>query len=287
MDQKVRVSDLLRKALVVARKLRIAEFETWINHELRGYPEGHDYPAYRRMHGQLKAYNLHYGWQPVMFRNPDAARDLSSRLVSSTVAQLEASVNGGEAYGMIPVDDDVAFQISADMDRPPTSFALHVPINEDVRILDTIRNTVLDWALRLEADGILGENLSFTSEEKKTAEASHYTLVFHGPVTNSQVQQGVEGSSQTMEITGADFRELGPLVDRLLASTSGLGLIKESQQELEAQLNSIRAQLASKDPALGFINACWRIVQGLMLNVAGNVVAAQIMQDFPKYFAIR
>jgi len=113
MDQKVRVSDLLRKALVVARKLRIAEFETWINHELRGYPEGHDYPAYRRMHGQLKAYNLHYGWQPVMFRNPDAARDLSSRLVSSTVAQLEASVNGGEAYGMIPVDDDVAFQISA------------------------------------------------------------------------------------------------------------------------------------------------------------------------------
>ena len=40
------VTDLLRKALVVARKLEIADFETWINAELNGFVEGVKVPAY-------------------------------------------------------------------------------------------------------------------------------------------------------------------------------------------------------------------------------------------------
>ena len=36
LDPNVKVSDLLRKALVVSKKLGIAEIEAWINKELNG-----------------------------------------------------------------------------------------------------------------------------------------------------------------------------------------------------------------------------------------------------------
>jgi len=37
LDQRVSVSHLLRKALVVVRKLKLSEFQNWIEIELNGY----------------------------------------------------------------------------------------------------------------------------------------------------------------------------------------------------------------------------------------------------------
>ena len=35
-------------------------------------------------------------------------------------------------------------------------------------ILDAVRNAILAWSLKLEADGIVGEGLSFSPKEKRT-----------------------------------------------------------------------------------------------------------------------
>ncbi len=37
-DPTVKTADLLRKALVVARRLKQPEWATWIGYELQGYP---------------------------------------------------------------------------------------------------------------------------------------------------------------------------------------------------------------------------------------------------------
>ena len=47
--------------------------------------------------------------------------------------------------------------------------ALEVSRSSYVAILDKVRNTILNWSLKLEADGILGEGLTFSQQEKKTA----------------------------------------------------------------------------------------------------------------------
>lgn len=48
----VSTADLLRRALVVARRLAVPELVEWINSELTGYRSG-EVPEYRRVHGQL------------------------------------------------------------------------------------------------------------------------------------------------------------------------------------------------------------------------------------------
>ena len=49
-DSSVSTTDLLRKALVVARRLAVPELVDWISGELNGYKEG-NLPDYRVLRG--------------------------------------------------------------------------------------------------------------------------------------------------------------------------------------------------------------------------------------------
>jgi len=72
------------------------------------------------------------------------------------------------------------------MPEDPFQPALFVGANSVYGILGTVRNTVLEWALRLEHEGIVGEGLSFSAEEKKKAKEN--------PNINIQHFQGIIGN---------------------------------------------------------------------------------------------
>lgn len=57
-------------------------------------------------------------------------------------------------------------------------------------ISEAVRTTVLNWALELESDGILGDEMFFTEGEKEIAITRNYTVNnFYGQVNNSQIKQ--------------------------------------------------------------------------------------------------
>ena len=60
--------------------------------------------------------------------------------------------------------------------------------------MSTVRNKILDWALLLEENGIVGEGMTFTEVEKQTAQSTqvinNYTNNFYGTVTDIDVEQG-------------------------------------------------------------------------------------------------
>jgi len=61
---------------------------------------------------------------------------------------------------------------------------------EIVGIIETVKTIILNWALKLEEDGILGQGMTFSSKEQEKATsspASHVTN-FYGPVGQSQIQ---------------------------------------------------------------------------------------------------
>ena len=94
LDREVRVSDLLRKALVVARKLSLQEFQEWIEKELKGYPEGpENIPDYRMLYGKVRAWNPLRGWEPVFFENSEMGERLSQRKIAAPIAELEYLVD--------------------------------------------------------------------------------------------------------------------------------------------------------------------------------------------------
>ena len=69
LDNNVAVSALLRKSLVVSTKLKITDFREWCQLEINGYTDLITTPEYRKIHGEIKAHNPYYGWQPVLFED--------------------------------------------------------------------------------------------------------------------------------------------------------------------------------------------------------------------------
>src|ERR1700731_741858 len=116
LDPAVPVSDLLRKALVVASKLEQRDLETWINSELNGYPDEPDLnvPPYRRIVGEVKALNPFHGWVPLHSKEPRILELLTNRPCGQRVAELEHLLaklgDGGHLTMPLPPETQVNLQ---------------------------------------------------------------------------------------------------------------------------------------------------------------------------------
>lgn len=48
--------------------------------------------------------------------------------------------------------------------------------SEIAGIIDSVRNILLEWSLKLEKDGILGDGITFSKEEKEKASTVNYHI---------------------------------------------------------------------------------------------------------------
>ena len=72
-------TDVLRQAYIIARKLKIKDFEIWISNELNGYKEDASIPEYRNIFGDIKGWNPYHGWVSVIIENIEMYNKLGSR----------------------------------------------------------------------------------------------------------------------------------------------------------------------------------------------------------------
>ena len=198
MDPEVRVSDLLRRAMVVAAKLGIGEFHEWARGELAGYAGDKPVPSYRRVTGALRAHNPYHGWRPVIIKNTELQRKLESRDAYQSISELEDLYNspGGADTFQMPLPHDLIMRKFANSQEFQLGMVPTLLIGRSAirGILDAVRNEVLRWSLELERQGILGEGMTFTVDEKSKAAGVTYQIgTFSGVlgnVTGSQVQVG-------------------------------------------------------------------------------------------------
>ncbi len=191
LSKDANIESLLRKAYVIAKKLKLKEFEDWIQLEQNGYGS-REVPEYRYVQGQIKARNPYYGWIPVV--------------LPSEIEKVISNVPAKEAIsGLIDLyesdNEFLAFNMNSDCNQSlselvdfDTVFCVQFGKNQIYRIISTVQNKILDWALLLEENGIIGEGLSFTEEEIRKAEQTpiinNYTNNFYASVEDIDLQQG-------------------------------------------------------------------------------------------------
>src|ERR1700682_2261360 len=89
LDEKSSVGSLLRKALVVAAKLGVSDFELWARNELEGYNPG-EVPEYRRVRGSPVVWNSYRKQhEHLRFSTPAGTDRLSTMLLPDSVDALE------------------------------------------------------------------------------------------------------------------------------------------------------------------------------------------------------
>lgn len=202
MDKNADIESLLRKSYVIARKLKLSEFEEWIQCEQNGYGEK-EVPEYRLIQGQLRALNPVRGWIPVVMGSAIAEKAFTKKKLPNSVSELYDLYQNAE-------NSMLAMTLSAEMNKYAskccgfdTQFRLEFGKNQIYSILSSVRNNILDWALTLEESGIVGNDYSFSDEERKIAQEKtaiiNYITNFWGNATEVQMQQGNEDSQQSGE----------------------------------------------------------------------------------------
>ncbi|QEQ90284.1 hypothetical protein F1602_24505 [Pseudomonas putida] len=194
LDRGIHITDLLRKALLVSRKLKIKDIEAWINNELNGYTENL-IPDYRVVYGELKAFNPYRGWMPVMV-DKHWDKMIRQQNIFLSVSQIESLADNSEEGNFVikypPTQANIIMKLIGEQFEP----ALYVPTHHLIRIIDTTKTKIMEFALDLEEKGILGDGIVFSRDEQIRAQTINYNTINIHHMENSQIQQDADGAIQ-------------------------------------------------------------------------------------------
>lgn len=254
LNEAISVSNLLRKAFVAAKKLKIREFEKWIELELNGYyhlaeldrdcPENRleKLPKYRWVNGELKVrLLLNQRLVPWTFESPEEGEQLSRRSVLDPIGAIETILNNkSSSLVKITFPDDLKLKLCEYLGDINCEPECHVPKSQFRKIQEVVRNIVLEWALKLEENGILGEGLAFSANEKKIA--SNITFNIEQLIQTGGTEMAVEIANSTVGLLNTG-KMLG---ESITASVSTLA--DSNQYQIgEAFQNLTEAVKASQD----------------------------------------
>ncbi len=190
LDENVSIEVLLRKAYLVARKLKLTDFEEWINNEQNGY-EG-EIPEYRMISGEYKALNSYRGWIPVVL-SANIAKVIAKVPLHNSISSLYDVCNTSEGSISFTVGAEITEFLNKSSDGFDTKFSFYSSRSEIYRIISTVRNKILDGVLLLEENEIYGEGMTFTEREKEIASTTkvinNYTNNFYGNASEVDISQ--------------------------------------------------------------------------------------------------
>jgi hypothetical protein len=191
------ICDLLRKALLVATKLGLHEFRQWIERELNGYPGNTNVPEYRKARAELKLINPYNGLIPIYINNEEVTDALCNVELRDPIENLQTLLKTltkeGNYINVQLSHKEEAFLLESqrDIQLPPVR---KLSPNKAAMAIDAVRTRILEWSLELETQGILGDGIVFSKEEKEKATST--------PNINIQYFQGVLG-----DVTGSSLAQ--------------------------------------------------------------------------------
>ena len=211
LDKANSIADLLRKAKLAAVKLGMTDAVRWVDAELAGYKT--EPPDYRMVKGELRWWNPYHGWQPAVIADAELNHNVCTRPVTEAVTSLEATI-GSQSNGymlLLPPDMVSALNDIFDTPFPITRMCVAVGRSSLVAVLEHVRGLVFDWALELEAAGIFGAGLGFSSKEKAIAVTSHISI---GSMSGGNLNTGEVSGTNARLVQGGDDRSSNDVVDR-------------------------------------------------------------------------
>ena len=274
LNHEIKVSNLLRKALVISKKLGITENDKWINNELKGYLPDDEVPSYRVVYGQVKAFNPFQGrWIPVLFKTDEFEELFSKTRIDISIIEIESLIeNDGyelQATFSSYIENEL-MKIMKEKMQP----SLIIGKTKFINMLDIVRSNILDWTLELEQQGILGVGMTFSNEEKKAASQITYNI---GTMQNSQIQHDSAHATQSLNVTEANSVDLKNLVEELKKAVDSFQLSQEQFSELKEAIAMLEIQANSAKPNNLIIKESGRTVRNILEGMTGSIAASGLI----------
>ncbi len=247
LDKDEDLLSLLREALLISKKLKLKDFEIWITNELKGYhyvDNIEELPKYRKVHCTLKFKNPYKGWLPAEIPQ-EYEHALRYSYFKDSISELENLLSHNK---LIVIDRNSEFkklvQELFGTECEPATFVSSASV---VNIIDNVKTILLEWTLKLEEDGILGnDDLIFTEKEKEAAKSIHIEHFYGGVLGNIEKLGNMSTGHNSTNIYNENPIE--NKIDELIKEIKTLGLKDEAEvivelEESKKDENKIRTVL--------------------------------------------
>jgi hypothetical protein len=245
-NENAALSNTLRKAKILASKLRLPEIKDWLKYELEGYPDRYKLPEYRI----FKAINFGTFSGPYqsiarnitlpVYNLPDSLKDFANKLrITEGIGELEFMLNNESKtiQRKWTQEQILIARENVEMENGMVLVDAYQPISESLiaGIIDNIKNKLLDFVLDLE-----NSDINITDTINKQTEKDKIRNMFHINIYgNDNIVTSGENISQNIEQVKPND------INSLLQYINSLGIDKEDMLSLK---NAIKCD---KEPAPG------------------------------------
>lgn len=266
MDPKVSVTDLLRRVKFTAVQLGLGNVEDWVEQELNGY-DGPTTPEYRTMYGRPMSHHPFRGWEQIGGAPAWMCKRQNNQAISALEAMMSAAKSDTRLH--VPFPEEITEKLNNAHGTVGWNCDLVVPMSEIVRILDKVRNLVLDWALNLQKANIMGSEASFNQAEKEKAQSASTTINI-GSIGNfaGNIGQGNVSGNNLIETEHVQsiLDQLKPHLASLAAAGAG--------QSLADRIEAVERALKQSNPDVSAVRGLITDLRNTLAGAAGNLVAS-------------
>jgi AbiTii-like protein len=279
LDPNVPVVNLLRTAKTVATKLDLKDALVWIDRELNGYMEMSvaDLPPYRRLHGTPEAFDPYHGWKTIHFESTEHAKIFSQAPIGIAIGALEKDLGAPRSGLAFPYSPELRARLMKALKFQPDDVHVSLQYGSAWNIVDQVRNLVLNWTLELEKAGVLGEDMTFTEEEKKDAGpvSSQYFIQNVGVFGNVSGHAAVSNEQRATQKIDLDVNLIRDFVAQTRAALPLLP--EEARGEMQPLLRKVEDELDTGEPDQSKLRGWLRSARAICEGAAGNLAASGIL----------
>ncbi|XDD52966.1 hypothetical protein AB3N62_10780 [Leptospira sp. WS4.C2] len=279
LDSKNNLSNLLRKAILISKKLSVSTIEDWLQNEINGYKSIDSIPDYRIAKGQVKVFNPYRGWLPCNFADEESSKNLTQQAIFMSIGEMEALLKENESGVLVmnfnqTITNDLMSQMSV-----PLQPALHVYSVEIIKILEIVRNNLLTFSLELEKMGILGEGMTFTKEEKESAKHINYNVTNN--IQNMQNSQLLQSNSGTNNFIN-NIEKINDFIKNIEESLKDLNLKNEIKSEIISEIETLKIQSKSPKPKSQIMRESLLTIRSILEGITGSLIASGLLFQIDK-----
>ncbi|HCH7930728.1 TPA: hypothetical protein NHU00_000620 [Proteus mirabilis] len=217
INSKVQLSDLLRKCLYLAHKIKNENFIRWVNDELNGYKNTDEIPEYRILNCVVKGdftdgYNIWKNYPIDITKFPEPVqKNYGVMRVANSVSSIEELTSHDSIMMERPWDTHIVSLISKGFTHQDVMrIWSESPAHLYTAILDGIKTRILQFTLEVESkiSNIEDIKLSNLNDEQKEKIAHIFNTNIYG---NANVANASENFNQNLQVQSHD------LIDKLLS----------------------------------------------------------------------